>query len=135
MKHPNLQIIDRFFDAYAKRDFNALADVLDPDAKWTNLGMHPLAGVHRGMKDIVAFFDAMGKVMGDSKVKSEKLVVGADGDYVVEAQRIQTARPDGHNLDHIACVLWRFEKGKIIEGTHFFSDHEAVDRFFNAVAK
>ncbi len=135
MKHPNLQIIDRFFEAYARRDLAALAEVVDSDATWTNLGRHPLAGVHRGISEIVDFFDRMGKLMGESNVSSEKLVVGAEGDYVVEAQHVRTARKDGNNLDHTACVLWKFRNGKIVEGTHFFSDHEAVDRFFTAVAR
>jgi uncharacterized protein len=133
--HPNLDIIGKFFEAYGKRDREALAEVVAADAQWMNLGKHPLAGVHRGRDEIVAFFDAMGKIMRESNVTSEKLVVGADGDYVVEAQRIRTARKDGINLDHRACVLWRFRGGKIVEGVHFFSDPDAVDNFFSAVAK
>jgi ketosteroid isomerase-like protein len=135
VKQSNIQVIERFFEACASHDRERLATVMDENAQWTNLGKHPMAGVHRGIDEIVSFFDRMGKVMGESKVKVERLVTGAEGDYVVEAQHIRTARSDGCNLDHRACVLWRFSDGKIVEGTHFFSDHDAVDRFFTAAAK
>jgi ketosteroid isomerase-like protein len=134
VKHTNIQIIEMFFEAYTDRDRERLAAVMDENAQWTNLGKHPMAGVHKGIEEIVSFFDRMGKVMGESNVKVERLVIGAEGDYAVEAQHIRTARSDGNNLDHRACVLWRFSGGRIVEGTHFFSDYDAVDRFFTAVA-
>jgi hypothetical protein len=40
--------------------------------------------------------------------------VGANDKYVVECQHIWTNRDDGHNLDHLVCVLWKFENGKIV---------------------
>ena len=78
MNHPNLDIIDRFFDAYGRRDMETVAQVMAADVQWTSRGRHPLAGVRKGIPDVVAFFDAMGAIMGDSNVKVEKLVVGAN---------------------------------------------------------
>ena len=134
MNHPNLDIIDKFFDAYGRRDVKAVAQVMAPDVQWTSRGRHPLAGVRKGISEVIAFFDVMGSIMGASHVKVEKLVIGANDEYVVESQRIRTDRADGVNLDHRECVLWRFSGGKIAEGTHFFADPEAVDAFFAKVA-
>ena len=134
MTHPNLDLIIKFFEAYGKRDFDGLRRVLADNAKWTALGQHPLSGVRNGFDQVIAFFDAMGVVMGRSNVKVEKLVVGANDNYVVECQHVWTNRDDGHNLDHLVCVLWKFENGKIVEGRHFFADPQAVNNFFNYVA-
>jgi ketosteroid isomerase-like protein len=131
--HPNLALIDKFFEAYAKRDMDGLHKVLASSAKWTALGGHPLAGVKNGFDEVIGFFDAMGAVMGKSNSKVEKLIISANDDYAVECQHVWTNRSDGQNLDHLICVLWMFKDGKIVEGRHFFSDPQAADRFFNYV--
>ncbi|WP_061249716.1 nuclear transport factor 2 family protein [Leptospira alstonii] len=133
MKHPNLELIDRFFEAYMVRDFDALRKVLSEDAKWSFPGQHPFSGIKNGFEEIVAFFDTMGSVMGKSNVKAEKLVIGVNEDYVIESQRIFTNRADGNNIDHLVCVLWKFSYGKIVEGSHFFASPQAADSFFTKV--
>lgn len=134
MSHPNLVLIDQFFDAYARRDPDGLHRVLAADAKWTALGGHPLAGVRNGFDEVIGFFDAMGAVMAKSNPRVEKLIVSANDDYAVECQHVWTNRSDGHNLDHLVCVLWTFKDGKIAAGRHFFSDPQAADQFFNYVS-
>jgi ketosteroid isomerase-like protein len=133
MNHPNLDLIQQFFAAYAARDRDALQRVLAEDSRWIALGGHPLSGVKQGFDEIIAFFDAMGAIMGGSHSQVEKLVMGANERYVVECQHVWTHREDGRNLDHLVCVLWKFENGKIVEGRHFFADPQAADGFFNAI--
>ncbi|MDQ5850705.1 MAG: nuclear transport factor 2 family protein, partial [Chloroflexota bacterium] len=76
MSHPNLELIDRFFAAYGNRDLRALQEVLDENAVWTFPGHHALSGTHRGIDALVAFFDAMGRVMASAQPTVEKLVRG-----------------------------------------------------------
>ena len=130
MSHSNQKIIDQFFEAYGKRDLDRLRLVLAEDAKWISLGRHPYSGVRNGFDEVIGFFDTMGAVMGRSNNRVEKLIVCQNDDYVLECQRVWTNREDSHNLDHLVCVLWKFENSKIVEGRHFFSDPEAVDQFF-----
>jgi ketosteroid isomerase-like protein len=134
MNHPNLILIDKFFEAYAKHDIDGLRLVLADNAKWTSLGQHPFGGVRNGFDEVIGFFDTMGAVMSKSGTRVEKLIIGANDAYVVECQHVWTTREDGHNLDHLVCVLWKFENGKIVEGTHFFADPKMADGFFNYVA-
>lgn len=131
MTDKNQELVDRFFAAYGARDMEAVRLVMSDDVRWTALGQHPLAGVKNGLEEVIAFFDGMGAVMGKSNPRVEKLVVGENDNYLVECQRVWTNRADGHDLDHRVCVLWRFENGKIVEGTHFFADPQATDTFFN----
>ena len=83
---------------------------------------------------MVAFFDAMGGVMGSSNIQFAQLLVSANDNYLSEVQHIQTRRDDGNNLEHHWCVLWTFADGKIVEGRHLASDQYAVDEFFNKLA-
>jgi ketosteroid isomerase-like protein len=135
MSHPNLDLIDRFFAAYGQRDRAALRDVLAEDASWTFPGHHPLSGTKIGTEAIVAFFDAVGRLMGSTHPTVDKLVLGVNEQYVVECQHVRTNRPDGPNLDQQLCVLWRFGGGKIVSGQHLAADQDALDAFYTSLLK
>ena len=130
MTHPNLDLIDRFFAAYGKRDLAALREVLAEHATWAFPGHHPLSGTKVGIEAIVAFFDAVGSIMGSSQPTVEKLVLGVNEQYVVECQHIRTNWADGPNLDQQLCVLWSFADGKIVSGRHMVADQDALDAFY-----
>ena len=133
MAHANFDLIDRFFNAYGRRDMAALGAVLADEAAWVFPGRSRFSGTHRGAAAIVAFFDAMGGMMGQSNVKAEVLFREANDAYVVECQLVWTNRPDGHNLDTQWCVRWQFAQGKIVEGRHFAADQYAVDAFYQSI--
>ena len=133
MTTPNQDLVDKFFDAYVKRDFAAIKEVMAADVTWSFLGRHRLAGIKKGIDEVVAFFDAMGEIMGESNPTIEKVMVCSKDNYFMGCQHIKTNRADGNNIDHHVCVLWTIENGKITSGMHFFADPPAVDEYFNAV--
>lgn len=133
MTHPNQGIIDSFFEAYNQHDFNGIKKVMDHNVTWFFLGQHPLAGIKKGIGEVVAFFDIMGEIMKQSNVKTDKLIVSANDNYVIECIHSRTDREDGNNLDHYACVLWTIKNEKIIEGRHFFADPQSVNHYFTSV--
>ena len=130
----NQEIIDKFFDAYFRHDLNAIEEVMDGDVTWFFLGDHKLAGVKKGIGEVVSFFDMMGQIMNKSNPTVEKLVVCSNENHFIECQHIKTNREDGNNIDHHVCVLWTLENGKIISGRHFFADPPSVDTYFNTVS-
>lgn len=134
MTSANEELIHKFFQAYSRRDLAAIRQVMDEEIRWTFPGTHPLGGVKSGVEEVVAFFDAIGAIMEASRIWNETLIVGANENYVIECQRLLTRREDGLNLDQQMCVLWRFEKGRIVEGRHFAADQRALDEFFNRVS-
>jgi len=135
LSHPNQDIIDRFFSAYSKRDFTGIRKVMSPDVTWTFPGRHPLAGTKKGIDEVISFFDAVGEIMGRSNPKIEKLIISENEKYLIECIHSRTNSKDGNNLEHEACVLWTFEKGKIIEGKHFFAQPEEVDKYFTLASE
>jgi uncharacterized protein len=135
MPHPNLSIVTAFFEAYGKKDMDALRTVLDEHVKWIFPGHHNFSGVKTGFDEVIAFFDTMGRIMASSGVKAEKFFMEANDNYAVEYQHIWTNRIDGNNLDHRWCVVWRFRNGKIIEGRHLAGDQHEADRFFHKISQ
>ena len=135
MDNQKQKIVDRFFELYAQRDMQGLREVMSENVKWYFMGMHPYAGVKKGIDEVVAFFDTMARLMGDSKPTIEKPIVCENENHLIECVHTKSNRKDGIQIDHHACVLWTFEDGKIIEGRHFFADPEQVNKYFNAVSK
>lgn len=127
------KLIDAFFNSFFKKDRAGIEMVMDEKVTWSFLGKHKLAGIKYGIDEVVSFFDKMGSIMNDSKPTVDKLIVASNEDFLIECQHIKTNRNDGINIDHEVSVLWKFENGKIISGTHFFSDPNAVDLYFNSV--
>ncbi|HTJ36957.1 MAG TPA: nuclear transport factor 2 family protein [Dactylosporangium sp.] len=121
------EIIDRYFEAYAAHDLDAVREVLAEDATWHFPGHHPLSGTKRGPEEIVAFFDRMGGM----QLRPDKYVIGATDDYVIEAQRVFSI-DDNFAFETETCVLWKFADGRIQSGTHFFADQDKADAFFTA---
>jgi ketosteroid isomerase-like protein len=135
MKNSNEEIVNRFFEAYGQHDFKSINEVMAENVEWFFLGDHPLAGIKKGMMEVVAFFDTMAGIMMKSKPQIDKLIVASSGNYFIECQHIRTDRDDGNNIDHYVSVLWTIENGKIVRGRHFFSDPPAVDHYFTQVVE
>lgn len=129
MTHPNIDIMNNFFDAYMERDMSALKLVMDENIKWTFPGRNYLSGTKTGIDEVIDFFDVTGRILGESSYKIEKLVIGADHDYVIECHHVWPIEKEQYP-DYYWCILWKFKDGKIIEGRALSSDQYAVDEFF-----
>ena len=57
MTHSNFDLIDKFFDAYGRRDMAALRQVLAEDVTWTFPGRNRFSGTDRGVEGVTAFKD------------------------------------------------------------------------------
>jgi hypothetical protein len=57
----NLDKIQAFFTAYAKKDVAAVKAVMANDIIWRIPGRHPLAGPKHGVAEVMAFFDQLAR--------------------------------------------------------------------------
>ncbi len=130
MANTNVDIINKFFEAYGKRDMEGLKEALWEDVQWIFPGNHKLSGIKKGIAEVIEFFDIMGSIMSSSNTQVEKLVMGINEDYVSECQYIHTDRNDKINLNQNMCVLWKFKDGRIIEGQHLISNQKEADDYF-----
>ncbi|MBA2676101.1 MAG: nuclear transport factor 2 family protein [Ramlibacter sp.] len=120
----NLQKIQAFFTAYAAKNVAGVREVMASDISWTIPGHHPLAGTKRGIDEVLAFFDQLGK----ANFKAQPLVVAENGDYVIDHHRGWSEEAGG--LDLTWCLVFRFEGGKIKEVVNFCADQHLADLFF-----
>lgn len=127
MPHPNLEVINRFFEAHSQRNMDDLKQVLAENARWISYGQPSHSGVSNGFDEVVAFLDMMEGLIRRTNSRVEKIIESTDDNYVIECWRLWTDAEDGEKLDQLVCVLWKFENSKIVEGRHFFADPTAAD--------
>ncbi|MQA18093.1 nuclear transport factor 2 family protein [Rugamonas rivuli] len=121
----NLQKIGALFEAYASKNVAAVSDVMAEDIVWRIPGHHPLAGEKRGIREVLAFFDQLGK----AEFQAQPYAIAEQGDYVIDHHRGWSTA--GSGLDLTWCLVFRFEHGKIKEVTNFCSDQHKADLFFH----
>ena len=134
MSNPNLDVINRFFEAYSKRDMDDLKLILADNVRWVSLGQPFYNGVSEGFDEVIVFFDRLRAITSQSNNRVERLVTHADDNYVIECLRVWTNAEEGDKLDHLVCVLWKIEDSRIVEGRHFFADPAAADNFVSYIS-
>jgi uncharacterized protein (TIGR02246 family) len=128
-----VDVVRRMYDAVARGDVAAAAACFAPDAVWILPGRGPMAGVHRGVREIGEnFFARLGPLSGGT-FRAELLDVAVGEDYVVAVQHA-TAQRDGMRLDVTGCQLMRIRDGRIAEVRGHYSDQEALDAFWSGAA-
>lgn len=126
-QHPNLQLINSFFQAYANNDLETVRAILSPSIEWIIPGRHPLSGTKSGVDEVLEYF----KQLSTSFFQAKPIVMGVNNEYVIDCHLNWSNRPDGENMEAMSCLLWRFEDGKIIKVYNFPQDQHLVDMFFN----
>ncbi|MDJ1483245.1 nuclear transport factor 2 family protein [Cytophagaceae bacterium YF14B1] len=127
--HPNIALINQFFQAYVQGDQNAIAQVLSKDIRWVIPGKHPLSGTKNGIEEVLAYFAQLSK----SAFQAEPIVLGVNDQFVIDCHRNWSNRSDGINFKGMSCLLWKIADGKITEVYNFPENQQYVDQFFTAV--
>lgn len=134
MPHPNMDIVNKFFEAYSSHNLEALRLVMDDNVTWVSLGQPSGHVISKGFDEVISFLDQMGAITSRSNNRVEKLIMSAEDGYVVECLRVRTNPEKGENLDQLVCVLWKIENSRIVEGRHFFADPETADSFISYIS-
>jgi ketosteroid isomerase-like protein len=128
-QHPNLRLIESFFQAYAINDLETIKEVLSPSIEWYIPGKHPLSGKKSGVDEVLNYL----RQLSTSFFQARPIVMGINDDYVVDCHLNWSNRPEGENLEAMSCLLWSFQNGKISKVYNFPQDQHNADTFFNNV--
>lgn len=127
-KHPNIQLIERFFEAYSKADFEGMKRVIDKDIQWHIPGNHPYSGTKNGLSELMEYFEKL----NEFGFKAEQIVMGVNDKYVIDCHRNWSNSGAEKELDAMSCLLWKIEGNKIVEVFNFPQEQSLVDMFFNS---
>ncbi|WP_183562823.1 nuclear transport factor 2 family protein [Mucilaginibacter sp. SP1R1] len=126
-QHPNLLLINSFFEAYAGNNLAAIKQILAPDVEWIIPGRHPLSGTKIGVDAVLGYF----KQLQVCAFQASPIVMGVNDDYVIDCHLNWSNLADGENMKRMSCLLWKFNDGKINKVYNFPEDQHLVDAFFN----
>jgi ketosteroid isomerase-like protein len=128
--HPNLALVNQFFQAYLANNHSAIEEILSPAIKWHIPGEHPLSGTKNGVRAVVEYL----KKLEQFSFKAAPIVIGVNDHFVIDCHRNWSNLPSD-NLNNMSCLLWKIENGQIIEVFNFPENQIIVDAFFNKTAK
>ncbi len=126
-KHPNVELIERYYATYAQGDPEALRPFFTPDIVWRIPGHHSLSGEHRGVDQVLAFFGQL----ATAGFLAEPIALCAGGDWVIDLHRGWNTQGPAR-IDIVWALAFRIQDGKIAEAINFPSDQHVADAFYLA---
>ncbi len=114
----------RAYDAFARRDFDALAALCEPDCTFTSLVMESEGTEYHGYDGLREYFDSLTDVLPDWRPEVE--MVEVHGDRILVRARI-FATPHGGSVP-VEQVMWQvigFRNGRALRWDFFRTEEEA----------
>ncbi|HEV7509970.1 MAG TPA: nuclear transport factor 2 family protein [Thermoanaerobaculia bacterium] len=112
MSSENIEVIERLYDAFARRDVPEIMSRLTPEVEVTQSTELPWGGAYKGPEQFGHFFRNLTQNV-NSKLVFERFL--DSGDHVVVIGRTQgTVVATGHPFDVPIVHLWRVREGKVV---------------------
>jgi ketosteroid isomerase-like protein len=127
-RRANAALVERIFDAFARRDGFALRDVFAPDAVWRVPGTGAMAGDYRGPEAILRFLGRLPRET-DGTYSSRLVDVLSSDDRAAALYRASGER-GGKTLDLDQVLLFTIEEGRVREVLALPSDPVAFEAFW-----
>jgi len=129
-EHPDAQLVQRFYRAFAEGDMAGVQACFASDAVWRLPGKSPIAGNHVGIDAIFRdFIDKLGPLSGGT-FRAELIDVAVGQRFTVAVQHA-TAAHNGKTLDVWACQRITVKDSRIVEIQGHYSDQFALDGFWS----
>jgi hypothetical protein len=121
----NVAIVKQFCKYYEKGDIVGLREILSKDIEWHVPGRHPLAGIKKGVEEVIAYYKQLKK----ADFRAEVMILEGNEHYVIDCHR-GWAKVGNARLEINWVLLYKIENGKIRSMTTFPEDQHTVDDFF-----
>jgi ketosteroid isomerase-like protein len=109
----NIEILRRGYGALARRDFDVVFEIVDPEIVIRDRPEAPDPGVYRGYEGVLAAFDVSAEMFEQLEFLPERFV--AEGDHVAVAVRlIGRGRESGVPVEDQVTHLWQMRAGKAV---------------------
>ena len=126
MSQENVELARKGYEAFARRDFDAILALMDPEVESHNPPEVPEAGVHRGHGAVRRDFEETLDLFEDFSVEIEKFFDA--GDELVVFLRYR-GRPRGSSAEVVAALahVWTVRDGKAIRLRQYLDRAAALE--------
>lgn len=131
----NVELIERFYDAWRRRDLDAVVACVHPEMEfdWLN-ARGPFRGTYRGHEGLGRFFEDLTDAW-DRFVPEVEEVVECGPDRLVAVSVVHArGRGSGIEVDARGGLLYTVRDGRILSGIFFQTRDEALDAAARASA-
>ncbi len=128
-EHPNVRLVRRGFESFAKGDLEALRELMSDDVVWHEPGRSPLGGDYKGPTGVLELLRKLRERSEGSFAVNIVEVFGSSERAVVIQEEV--ARRGGNVLDMASVVEFEIHQGKISEVTVYHEDTYHFDEFWS----
>jgi uncharacterized protein len=112
MAEGNVQIISSLYEAFSRRDMQALLPLLDPQIEVRQTTLLPWGGAHQGYQGIMSFATKLLEHL-DSQVEPEEFVEAGDTVVAIGHTRGRV-RANDREFDVRIVHVWTLKDGKVL---------------------
>jgi uncharacterized protein len=128
-EHPNVELMRRGYEAFAKGDLQTVGEILSDDIVWHAPGDNPLAGDYQGKDQVFGSFAKLTELtQGTFHQEIHDLLANDEHVVVLVDQDWQKPKPFRGRSIH----TWHVKGGKAAEFWLFNEDQAAADASFRA---
>jgi uncharacterized protein len=128
-EHPNVRLIERGFECFAKGDLAGLRELMTDDVVWHEPGRSPLGGDYKGPEGVLELLRRLQqRSEGTFAVDIVAVLAGPERAVVIQEE---TARQGERVLDMASAVEFEIHQGKISEVTVYHEDTYHFDEFWS----
>ena len=128
-EHPNVALMRKGYEAFAKGDMAALTGLFAEDVVLHQPGNNQISGEHKGRDAVFAVFGKLAQLSGGT-FRIELHDVLANDEHAVVLQRVTGSRP-GRQLDARAIEVFHIKGGKVREWWSLTDSPEQEDQFWS----
>jgi len=128
-EHPNVGLIRKGYEAFAKGDMATLRELWSEDAVWHAPGSSPLSGDYRGRDAVFAMFARTAELSGGT-LRIEVHDVLANDEHAVALIRVMASR-QGRQLNLLETAVYHVSNGKATEAWSLPYDQRVSDQFWS----
>ena len=110
--HPDGELIQRGFQAFAKGDMDTVGALFHDDIRWHAPGTSALSGDYRGKAEVFGFFAKL-QELTEGTFRQEIHAVLADDDHVVVLAEGTQDKPRPFTGQSV--FVWHVRDGKVVE--------------------
>ena len=129
MAHPNVDLLNKGYDAFDKGDLDTIRALFTEDVVFHVGGHNQLTGDYRGIDEVFGFFGKIVELTGGT-FKIERHAILADDEHGAVLST-STAQRDGKSLSVKTVDVHHFSGDKVSEVWTLDDDQQAADAFFS----
>ncbi|MEW2581607.1 nuclear transport factor 2 family protein [Streptomyces syringium] len=122
------ELVRQVYARFSEGNMAELAQLLHPDVELHVPGTHALAGVFKGLDEVLAVLRATAAEADTLTVELQEVFTGADG-QVIGVDHSRGIRQD-RTLDQRVAIVFTVADGQVSQLTEFHSDHAEIARFW-----